>query len=160
MILLGPCTAYGVGDHVPLAWIFAENNMSVHEALGIGKWKRTPKLRLENAEDGGVGSNAEGERENDDEREAGIFAKDAPGVAKVAQQSFDRGQAFAIAPGLLGLFEAAEFDQGLAAGFNRRHSGPKVVFDVKLEMAFHFCGEFALAAVLAKEAGDSNEQRA
>jgi|SRR5271169_5356783 len=159
MVLLGPYAAYGVGDHVPLARIISEHNVNIDKSLGIGERKRPPELRFEHAENGGVGANAEGEREDDDEREAGILAKDASGIAKIAQKCFDEGQPFSFAPGFFGLFEAAEFDEGMAAGLLGRHARAKVVFDVKLEMAFHFSGELALSSGLAKQSGESDEPR-
>jgi len=157
MALLGPYPAYGIGDHVPLAWIFAENNVNVDKALGIGEGKRTPELRFEHAKNSGVGTDAQGERENDDEGEAAILAEDASSVAKIAQESLDKGQAFSFAPGFFSLLEAAELEEGLAAGFFCAHTCAQIVFDVELEMALQFGGEFAFAAGLAEEVGESDE---
>jgi hypothetical protein len=81
--------------------------MCVDEPLGIGEGQGTPELRFENAEDGGVGSDAESKGENDHKREAGPFAEDAQAVAEVAQKRFDKGQALTIAIGFFGLIEAA-----------------------------------------------------
>src|SRR5580692_9118849 len=103
MVLRNPCEAHGAGNRVPLAGIFAQDDVNVDETLGIGKREGAPKLRFENAKNSGVGTDAQSQRENDDEREAEIFAKHAATVTKVAHDRFDRGQALPITIGFLAL---------------------------------------------------------
>jgi hypothetical protein len=43
--------------------------------LGVRHGKRAIESGVEDAEDGGVGADAEGEREDDDREEAGAFAE-------------------------------------------------------------------------------------
>ena len=42
------------------------------------------------------------------------------------------------------MFQATEFDGGVAASFGGRHAGAKVVFNEELEMVFEFFGEFVI----------------
>src|SRR5438034_2505874 len=42
----------------------------------------------------------------------------------------------------------------------RSHAGAQVVFEVHREMGFHLRGEIAITPVFAKEAGESEEERA
>ena len=58
----------------------------------------------------------------------------------VLQCGFNYGDAAAVAIAFFCGFDAAEFDDGAAAGFNRRHAGAEIVVDVELEMAFEFGG--------------------
>jgi hypothetical protein len=56
----------------------------IDEPLGIGEGQRAPKLRFENAEDGGVGADAQRKRKNDHESKPGILAQHSKAVAKIA----------------------------------------------------------------------------
>jgi len=62
----------------------------------------------------------------------------AEGEASVLKKGIERGEAAAVADGFFGLVEAAEFEEGLAAGLFGRHAGAEIVFDVELEMRFEF----------------------
>ena len=79
----------------------------------------------------------------------------ADGEADVLQEIFDEGEGVALAINLSRRFQAAELQDRLAARFGGSHSGAEVVVDVHLEMAFEFVGEFALAAGVGQEAGES-----
>jgi hypothetical protein len=48
------------------------------------------------------------------------------------------------------LFDAAEFEESLAASFLRRHARTQVVFDVQLNMVFQFLGKLLLASLSAE----------
>jgi hypothetical protein len=45
------------------------------EAAGLGIRKRAQQYRIKHAEDGGIGANADGERENGDRSEQGLFGQ-------------------------------------------------------------------------------------
>src|SRR5690349_1351136 len=115
---------------------------------------------IESSKDGRIHGDAEGQSQNRDAREAWILAKDPKAVTKILQEGFEEREGTAVAVDFLGLLDAAELDEGLAVCFCGIHTGPKVVFDVQLEMAVHFGGEIAITPVFAKEAGESEEERA
>ncbi len=63
----------------------AEREFSVEpdEAIGVCEGERAEDDGVDDAEDGRVGADAEGESEDGDESEAGIFAEGAEGVAEI-----------------------------------------------------------------------------
>jgi hypothetical protein len=140
-----------------LPGIFAKDHVHVDKAFRIRERQWPPELRFEHAEDRSVGADAERQSEDDYDAESGILTENASSEAKITQESFNDWQAAAFAPSFFRLFEAAEFNESLAAGFLRRHSRANVVFDVKLEMAFQFRGELAFSARLTKEFGEAKE---
>jgi hypothetical protein len=103
---------------------------------------------IDDGEDGGVGADAESESEDDDGSEARIFAERAEGKAEILLSDFEKGETAAITIGFLGGFDAAEFQEGLAAGFGGRQAGAEVVVDVQLQVGFDFFGEFAIVGGL------------
>ena len=64
--------------------------------------KRLQQDGVDQAEDGGAGSDAERESENRDGSEAGIFAEHAESETDVLQKSFEEGEAAAVADGFFG----------------------------------------------------------
>src|SRR5580692_9817685 len=58
------------------------------ELLGVSYREGPPEYAIENAEDGGIGANAETEGEHGDEREAGTLQEHAKCVAQVFPESF------------------------------------------------------------------------
>ena|SRR6185295_12247588 len=60
------------------------------EVGGISEAKRTKQNGVDDAEDGGVGANSEGERQNSDQRECGALGEEAKRVAEILQQSLHR----------------------------------------------------------------------
>jgi hypothetical protein len=50
------------------------------------------------------------------------------------EEGLEEGETASIADGFFGLFEAAEFEEGVVAGFFGGHAGAEVVFDVKFEV--------------------------
>jgi len=63
-------------------------------------------------------------------------------MPQILEQHFHERQPPAFANYFFGLFQAAKFYKGSAAGFGCGHASLHVFFDVKLEMAFHLGGEF------------------
>ena len=79
------------------------------------------------AEDGGIGADAERESEHDDDGEAGRKAQDAQTVADVLREALEPDDA----PDFAGLFlhagDIAEFAQGGVMRFFGRHAAVNVV---------------------------------
>jgi hypothetical protein len=57
-----------------------------HQAVRLGVAQRPEQHRIDGAEDGGVGPDAEGEREHDDQGESGTLEQAADAVPEVLQQ--------------------------------------------------------------------------
>src|ERR1700741_5331338 len=106
---------------------------------------------VHHTENGGVGANAESEREDGDDGEAGTLAQGARGVAQILEQRLDEGKRTPLAIELLGGLEATELHERLAAGFLRSHAGAQIVIHVHLEMAFHFGGELKVVLIAAEQ---------
>jgi hypothetical protein len=58
--------------------------------MGVLHWKRAEESCVHQAEDGDVGANAKGEREDSDCREAAIFAQHADAKADILNESFEQ----------------------------------------------------------------------
>src|ERR1039457_6001373 len=107
------------------------------------------------AEDGGGGGDAYGQREHCGGGESGARAHGAKGVLRVLHQGLQLGQAALIPIALFGAFHSAEFQQGLAAGFFRRQAVGEVVLGLHLQVGLHLGGEFAFAAGARERAGNA-----
>jgi hypothetical protein len=70
--------------------------------------------------------------------------KYAQAITQILAQGINKGEAALVAAELFRLFQATEFDGGVAASFGGRHAGAKVVFNEELEMVFEFFGEFVI----------------
>src|SRR5690348_5965718 len=69
-----------------------------------------------------IRTDAEGECENGDDGEARGFAQHAEAEAQVLEQILKPADAARVATFLLGLFDAAEFDESGAASFLQAHA--------------------------------------
>ena len=100
-------------------------------------------------EDGGVGSDGEGERAYGDGGEAGAFAEDAGGVAEVAPEVICPAEAEGGADAVLVRGDGAEFEAGLAfCLFGRETAASEIGFagvDVELDFVVHVFFEAATA---------------
>ena len=94
----------------------------MHEAIRRGERQRPQHDRVEYAKNGGVGTDAEGEGEDDDSGKAVRLAQHAEAVANVLEQRFDEmgAQGFAA---LFGEFLiATKVEAGAALGFGTRNA--------------------------------------
>jgi len=90
--------------------------------------ERAEQNAADDAEDGGVGADAEGERDDGDDGEAGVFVQHAKREADVVEEMFEPGEGALVAVVFLHGFDAAEFEHGLAAGFDGVEAGAEVFF--------------------------------
>ncbi len=60
---------------------------------------------------------------------------------------------------LLDEIEAAQLHERMAAGLVRRHAGPQVVVDLKLEVGVQFIRDVAVVRAPAPQPGDSQKRR-
>jgi hypothetical protein len=125
------------------------------EALGIVEGQRAEEECVDDAEDGDVGSDAECENQDGDDGKDAIAIEGADRVAKILEEDVEPRKAAGSALLLACLLDAAETDEGAAAGFVGRHSLADVFFhgevDVGLELGF----EIGVAVLFAEEGEDS-----
>src|SRR5262249_41009888 len=114
---------------------------------------------VDDAEDGGVGADAESERENRGERESGAGAKHSRTKADILDQMLNDRKTAAIAVQLLRLLEPAQVDQRVSARLLRCHAGADVVIDVHLQMAVELHPHLALVPVESERAGETTHER-
>ena len=99
---------------------------------------------VDEAEDGGVGADAETQREHDGGGEARAAAQAAQAVADVLHQHLEEPAAARVAASLLGLVDAAKRDDGRAPGLLRGHAAPDVGRRLEVEMQAHLVVELCL----------------
>src|SRR5260370_27053742 len=108
--------------------------------------------RVQCAENRGGGTDAKSQRQCGRSREARAFAKHAKSKADVGPRRFQNGDAAAVAVALFGLLDAAQLDEGIAAGGPWRHSGAEVVFDVHLEMGLQLLRQIGVTLLFSEKA--------
>ena len=130
------------------------------QPVGVRERQRPEQQRVHQAEDRGVGADADGEDQDGDDGEAGVAAQRAEGVAQVVQERVhvrnSPGVAVEEARGL----DAAQCQHGLAPRLFGAQAAPAMVFGGHLEMARQLLFEIAIEAVAADERGDFRRGRA
>ena len=101
----------------------AEAGIEDGEAVGVGVGERAQENGVDEAEDGGVGADADGQGKDGEGGEGGAATQLAEGVAEILGEGFEGGSGAAVADGLLDLLDAAAVGEGGAAGFVGRHAG-------------------------------------
>ncbi len=91
----------------------------LNDAIGIGVWDRLQQNGIHDAEDGGVGPNAEREREQRRRRETWRAPERARAVAHILERGLDQWQTALLAIGVLHLRDSSELPQRGLAGFGR-----------------------------------------
>jgi hypothetical protein len=124
------------------------------QVFGRDVGQRAEQDGIDDGEDGGVSANAESESQDGDGGEAGIFAERAEGETKILSSDLEKRESAAGAVGFLGGFDAAKFQEGLAAGFGGRQAGAEVVVDMELEVGFDFIGEVAVVCGWVERAAE------
>src|SRR6267143_7093090 len=92
------------------------------EFLRILVGKRTEQHSIDHTEYRGVCADAKGKSKDGEGGKAGIFAEHPHGKTQVLQQCFEQRKTAAVAIIFLGLLDAAEFDERVAAGFFWAHA--------------------------------------
>src|ERR1700683_2654796 len=125
------------------------------EVFGFRKWQRLPKLRFEDAENRGVCADSEGQRQDRDGREAGIFAQHARAEADIAQEMFEPRPP----PGVAGFFTEHQFIAKLPLRSVTRLILLRALFEAFLLAEYpvraHFVGEFAVKTPAVNQHGNS-----
>src|SRR6266571_2444006 len=127
--------------------------------LRFGVGKRAKQGAVHYREDGGIGADAEGKRDDGDGREAGRLAEHARGEAEVLEGGLEERQPPAFAVDLLGLLEATEAKEGLATRLLQAHSLTEVPFDRHVYVRAQLRVEVAVEAAPAKQRQEARGQR-
>ena len=99
------------------------------EPLRISVRQRFQQNSVNDAEDGGVGADAESKREDSQGSEARRLAQHAEGEAEILEQRVEERKATALAIDLAGLLDTAEVEERLAPGLLAAHALSEVAFD-------------------------------
>ncbi len=119
----------------------------VHHALRIGYRQRTQQHRVHYAEDGGVGADAERERQHRGKRESRAVPQRPPSESHIAQKFFESHPAALHVEALLCGADAAEFPPGLPLGLFLSQSLVAKVIGLQFKMRLDLCGEIVCAAL-------------
>ncbi len=125
--------------------------------MGVGEGQWAKQDGVDDAENDDVCADAQGKNEHGDDGEAAVAAQAAKSVAEVLKQNVEPGQAARLAVVFASLLDAAEADEGLAAGFFGRHAALDVFFDGEFEMRGHLGVELTVERLLMKEGADAVE---
>jgi len=90
------------------------------QLIGVGERQGTQDDGIDGGEDRAVGSDAQGKRENDGQRERRRFAQEAQSGAEVEEERVGECRGVDFADGLSDLFGAAEFKESMAVRPVRR----------------------------------------
>ena len=78
------------------------------ELFGIWIWQRMENNSIDQAEDGGGGSDAESEREHGDRGKSRSLPQSARGVTQILYERFQKAQSLFVAALFLGLFDSTK----------------------------------------------------
>ena len=125
-----------------------------YEPLRIAKRQGPQQNGIHHAEDRDIGADAQGQDQHGHRCKATVAAQRAQRVPQVLQQDIERRQAARFAMPLLGLRNAAEARQSLAAGFPRREAAPQILFDREFEV----CGHLRIELVIHRPFAEKGAQ--
>ncbi len=125
-----------------------------HDAIRIGDGERTEQQRVHDAEDGGVGADAQGKRRDGDGGEGGRAPQRAHGVAHVLRERLNQGPRPCVAHLRLDLLGAAELDARGPPGRPRFHAAGDVLVFEQVEVGPQFVVERLLDAGAPDEVSD------
>src|SRR3984957_21345709 len=112
-----------------------------HHAARVGDRQGPEHQAVDEAEDCGVGAEAESEREDDDEREARLLEQHACAEAHVAPGIFDRSKNAHFARALFYKGGVAELAMRGVTRFGGLHSGGAIFIRALCEMEREFVAE-------------------
>ncbi len=125
--------------------------VEIDDALRVGDGKRAQEHRVHDAEDGGVGSDAQSKREDGGEGEAGTLAHGAQAEAEIAEEAIQPGPAAVEVEALLSGTDIAESATSLEGSFVGRDAFLAKIVGFKLEVGADFFGKIGFAAATAME---------
>ena len=123
----------------------------VDEAIRVAIRQRAEEHGVHDAEDRGVGADAEREGEHRDGGEALVATHVAQAVPDVADQTLERGHPALVALGLLHGLDGAEAPERVSAGVVRREAGRHGVAFGQLEVGPHVLVELAIQPIALEQ---------
>ncbi len=124
----------------------------LHQSLRIADGERTQEHGIDQAEDGRVRADAEGQRQHRGYRECGASAHAAQRVAKVLRHAAGPSEGAPFAILFLGLLHATEAAQRGAPCLAGAHAGALIVFGLHFDMKAKFIVELTIETPLGKQA--------
>ena len=125
--------------------------MQDDEPIAVAIWQRPQQDAVHDAEDGGVGADAERHRDDDHEREAAIAPEAAEAVANVLDGNLDEPRQPAVAHVVLDAGDRAEHAQGLAARLGGRHARLHVLLGQHVDVIAELLIELTLEPFATEE---------
>jgi hypothetical protein len=114
-------------------------------------WQEAQHDGIDEAKDGGVCADTEGERKNSDAGDDRSAAEDAKRVADVLQKIFKEAYAAGVAAFFLDLFRAPKSKVSAANGFLAGDSGAHIFFHLLLEVKVEFVAHFGFDGSAAEQ---------
>ena len=146
------------GVPIPLS-----GRMTAHErddAIGLRIRKRLQENRVDHAENGRVGADAEREREQCGKREPRRVEQRTDAVSSILDECFDPGETALIAIRFFDLHHASEIPSCGAQRLIGGHSLTLVLLRRHLQMKAHLIVQLAVAAPLPEDSTNPGERRA
>jgi hypothetical protein len=126
----------------------------------VRKGQRTEKNGVDDTEDGGVGSNTEGESENGHAGEDRSFEKHSNAEADISKECFNQSERPLLTGRFFGLFDATEFEKSTAPGFIEGHTRAKIVRNVEFEMCKQLRIQFPIELPSACQVAEADKKGA
>ena len=131
-------------------------DLEIDDALRVGDGEGLEQHGIHDAEDGGVGADAEGHDQDDGEGEAGRVSERAEGVSEIAQDALEEGEAVLIPEIFVDAAGGAELDAGAAFGLFRGEAAGEVLGALCVEVRGDLAGEITITATAAEEANPAH----
>ena len=129
----------------------------IHELFGMRIRQWLEQRRVDHAEDGGVGADAERERDHGDSSEAGGLGERAESEAHVAPKFLQPRQAAGVAVRFTGLIDAAESNARLTSRHLRCHAGADIVRGGGFKVLGQLCVEVGIERGLGEDGPESRQ---
>ena len=131
-----------------------------HQPVRITEGQRAQQQCIDDAEDGCVGADAEGQNENGDQRESAIAAQRTKSIADILEKNFEihESSRFALLE-FCGL-DGAEVNERLPARFERCQAVLNVIFDRHLDVRRYFGFEVCIERALLEESSNACQRTA
>src|SRR6516225_6354620 len=123
----------------------------LHQPLRLLHAQHAQHDGVDHAEDGGIGSDAERQRDHGHSREAGIAAQLPQTVANILQEALDIVHPAHVAALLLEVFHSAHFAQGRVTGFLRRRTPCDLLLNQFLKVEAKLVGKLLLNTITLDE---------
>jgi hypothetical protein len=96
--------------------------LQLHQLLRVSHRQPPQHQRIDQAEDGGIGADAQRQRQHDDKREAWVFGEHPEGISNVSSNLVEQ-RSMAMGPDpFLRPFDPAEIKDGQATRLGGQHS--------------------------------------